>query len=649
MLLISAIGGAGGIGKTWLALHWAHHHLDQFPDGQLFVDLRGFSPDSAPMASAVAVRGFLDALGVDTGRIPVDLQAQTGLWRSLVVHKRMLIVLDNAATAEQVAPLLPGGNSCTVVVTSRRTLTGLITRHGAHHLPLDTLTDDEAQALLTRRLGTARVAAEPHAVAELIELCGGLPLALGLIAGRAHAHPHIPLAEFAADLRSLGLGAFEDDDPATGLPAVLSWSYRALTTQQQVVFGLVGIAPGPDIGLPAAANLTDLPPTHTAKILRDLQQASLLDRDVHGRYSMHDLIRAYATDTAHHHLSGDVREAALRRVVDFYVHTAHTAARLLDPHRPTPQFDPPEPGSHSHPLLDSRAALAWFDTEHPNLLAAQRIAAIHHWHQAVWHLTWTLSTFFGRQGHLHDHLAVWQTGLAASEHLNDHAIHASTHRTLGGAYALLKRHDEAIGHLQQALALAEHHQDPTNQAHAHQMLSWAWDQRGDSRRALEHATHAQGIYCTLGNSVWEARALNQMGWCTARLRDHDLARGHCQDALTLLHDNPDPAGEATAWINLGYIDHHTGHHEQAIHHYQQALTLDHDIGDIYELASVLDGLGHPHAALGQHIQARAVWREALELYRDQHRDDDAARVQRQLDDLDTPDDENEPPSTESAK
>jgi predicted ATPase len=311
-MLISAIRGAGGIGKTWLALHWAHRRLSRFPDGQLFVDLRGFSPDSEPMPSGVAVQGFLDALGVAPGRIPVDPQAQAGLFRSLVAQKRMLIVLDNAADVQQVVPLLPGADSCTVVVTSRRTLTGLITRHGAHHLTLDTLSGDEARALLARRLGTARVAAEPEAVDELVGLCGGFPLALGIIAGRAHTHPRVPLAEFAAELRDLGLGALEDDEPTTSLPAVLSWSYSALTTQQQVVFGLLGIAPGPDIGLPAAASLTGLPPTQTGKVLRSLEEASLLSRDAHGRYSMHDLIRAFATEDANCVASNEKRSATRR-------------------------------------------------------------------------------------------------------------------------------------------------------------------------------------------------------------------------------------------------------------------------------------------------------------------------------------------------
>jgi transcriptional activator/NB-ARC domain-containing protein len=261
-MVISAIGGAGGIGKTWLALHWAHQHLDRFPDGQLFVDLRGFTPAGQPMTPETAVRGLLDGLGVGPDRIPVDLDAQVALYRSTLADKRMLIVLDNAADATQVTPLLPGSPTCTVVITSRRYLPSLVTGHHAHHLPLDVLTDNEARHLLSARLSADRVAAETEAIETLLACCGGFPLALGIVIGRALAHPEFPLAVLAAELANTtdALGVLDDADTAASLPTVLSWSMRALSAEQARVFGLLGIAPGPDISLLAAACLTDLPP-----------------------------------------------------------------------------------------------------------------------------------------------------------------------------------------------------------------------------------------------------------------------------------------------------------------------------------------------------------------------------------------------------
>lgn len=241
---ISAIGGTGGVGKTWLALTWAHRNADRFPDGQLFVDLHGFSPAGRPTEPGDAVRGFLDALGVDPGGLPPDLDALTALYRSLVTGRRMLVVLDNAATADQVIPLLPGSSTCTVLVTGRTTLPSLIDRYGAHHLPLDVLGHTEAHALLATRLGDPRVDAEPETAGELIELCGRHPLALAITARNAATRPAIPLAELAVELRELGLEMLDHDtDPAASLPAVLSWSLRHLTDQQQRVFMLLGIPP----------------------------------------------------------------------------------------------------------------------------------------------------------------------------------------------------------------------------------------------------------------------------------------------------------------------------------------------------------------------------------------------------------------------
>ncbi|NKE62110.1 AfsR/SARP family transcriptional regulator, partial [Lentzea sp. PSKA42] len=330
-VLVSAIGGAGGIGKTWLALHWAHQNAHHFPDGQLFVDLHGFSPTDRPVEPDDAVRGFLTALGVAPDRVPDELDAKAALYRSLVAGKRMLVVLDNAATTDQVVPLLPGSPTCAVLVTGRNKLASLIDRYGARHLQLDVLTDDEARALLVGRLGAERVAAEPGATEDLIDLCGRYPLALSIMTRHAHTRPREPLAEFAAELRELGLDMLDHrDDPAASLPAVLSWSLRGLTTEHQQVFGLLGIAPGPDIGFPAAASLTGLSVARTRMALHALEDASLIDHRPGGRFAMHDLVRAYAATHADA-VPEPVRDAALEQVVDFYLHTAHAAADLVEP------------------------------------------------------------------------------------------------------------------------------------------------------------------------------------------------------------------------------------------------------------------------------------------------------------------------------
>ncbi len=634
-LVIITIGGAGGIGKTWLALHWAHQHAGWFPDGQLFVDLRGFTQAGQPMTPLTAVRGFLNGLGVDPGRIPTGLDAQAGLYRSLVAGKRMLIVLDNAADATQVTPLLPGSPACTVLITSRRYLPSLVTAHHARHIRLGVLTGTEARHLLQARLSAGRLAAEPQAAETLLACCGGFPLALGIIIGRALAHPQFPLSVLAAELTGTSstpgaLEVLDDTDAAASLPAVLSWSVRALTTEQARVFALLAVAPGPDISLPAAIALTALPEAQARAVLLELEQASLVQQHAPGRYRMHDLIRRYATSAAHQELAEEEREAALRRVLDFYTHTGHTAARLLYPHRQPIQLGPPARGVHPQPLTDVAAALVWLDTEHPALLAAQHTAARHAWHRIVFQLAWTLDTFLQRRGHFHDRLAAWRAALDAAAHLPGPAWRIQAQRRLGRAYFVLGCYEEGIGHLHQALALAVQHHDPGQQARAHRMLAVAWGRQGDDRRALDHATRALGLFRALGQPVWEADALNTVGWYAARLGQYDAARTHCQAALTVHRHRHHPEAEAATLDSLGYIAHHTGHHEQAIGYYRQALTVYRSIGNISDAATTLDHLGHPHIALHQHEQARTTWRQAMELYRAQGRTDDAERVLRQL-------------------
>ena len=429
-VVVSAIGGIGGIGKSWLALHWAYQHLDRFPDGQLHVNLRGFDPTGQPTLPTNALRGILDALGVAPAAIPLELDAQVGLYRSLVTDKHMLIVLDNAANAAQVVPLLPGSPTCVVLVTSRDRLTGLVTGYGARTLDLGGLDEAEARELLARHLGYERLAAEPHAVTELLACCAGLPLAISIVAARANAHPEFPLAVLADELgdqssRLDGLGSGD-----AGLRAVLSWSVYALSPRAAAVFGLLGLANGPDISLPAVASLTALPLADVRVVLRELEHAYLVQQPAPGRYRMHDLVRLFAVSQAHHDLPETVHTATVRRLVDFYLHTAHGAQRLLQPLLPLIELDAPAIGCQPHPLDDQTTALAWFTAEDSNLLASQHLAAARGWADDVWRMAWILTTFLYRQGRFRAALATWQAAQTAAGQL-DPAAQTSVHQLLG--------------------------------------------------------------------------------------------------------------------------------------------------------------------------------------------------------------------------
>ncbi|WP_051773219.1 AfsR/SARP family transcriptional regulator [Saccharothrix sp. NRRL B-16314] len=348
-LVLSAIGGPGGIGKTWLALQWAHRHADRFPDGQLFVDLRGFSRGGPPMTPAAAVRGFLEALGVAPRSVPADLDARVRLFRSLVADRRLLVVADNARSADQVVPLLPGSPRCAVVVTSRNRLADLVTRHGAQPVRLDAVTEQESRQVLVGRLGEDRVAAEPAAVRELLACCGGFPLALAIVAGRAAAHPDFPLSAPAAELRDAAtrLSVLDDDDPSSSLPAVLSWSHAALTDEQARAYALLGVAAGADLDLPAAASLVGRTTSATRSVLHALEDNHLVRQQAPGRWRMHPLIKLHAAELAHRDLTEADRDAAHGRLVDFHLNTAHASGMLPGPRTPRPTFSlPPSAAAH---------------------------------------------------------------------------------------------------------------------------------------------------------------------------------------------------------------------------------------------------------------------------------------------------------------
>ncbi|MFJ1760222.1 ATP-binding protein [Amycolatopsis sp. NPDC088138] len=625
---VFALVGPGGAGKTWLALHWAFAHLGHFPDGQLFVDLQGFSPTENPISPAAAIRGFLDALGVEPSTVPVDLQAQSGLLRSLLQRKRILMILDNASDAAQVVPLLPGGSDCVVVVTSRTQLPGLVNNYGAQHVDVGMLTTTEARNLMNHRLGTRRVATEPEALDELLEHCAGYPLALSIVAGRIQMRSSMSLADLAIELRDTSnlLAEFEEDDSISSLPDVLSWSYSSLSTQEARVFRLVGIAPGPDISVTTAANLTGLPERTSKAVLRRLAHISLLNHAPSGRYGMHDLIRLYARERGNDDNFRREAVEAQRRVLDFYLHTANDADQLLDPHATTPcELKATSPASHAIELKDQAHAMEWFNAEYACLQAAQDVAVRQNWHERACLLAWSLAVYRWKRGYIHDNVVACEAGLQAAQRLGNVATLTRAHRNLGAAYARIGKFDDARTQLGRALALAEETRDLPDQARAHRLLVLATqDQRANE--ALEHATMALTLYRSLDNRLLEADALNTVGLLTAQLGRPEEAMVHCHMALDLHRGHNDPDGEAAALEGLGIISRQLGDHTLALQHFEAAHFLFHELGYTYSEAYTLEQIGHTHAASKQHTKAHEAWKEAGKLYEKQGRFDAARNI-----------------------
>ncbi|WP_189134841.1 AfsR/SARP family transcriptional regulator [Wenjunlia tyrosinilytica] len=636
-VVVSAIGGTGGIGKTHLALHWAYRHLDRFGDGQLYVNLRGFDPSEEPLTPSAAIRGFLDALGVASGAVPPDPDARVALYRSLVAGRRMLVVLDNARDSAQVVPLLPGSPSCTVLITSRRQLTGLTATHGAAPLALDMLPEAEAHELLGRHLGPDRLAAEPGAVAALLKHCAGLPLALSIVAARAAAQPGFPLAHLAEELAKTGtrLDALDAGDLSVDLRTVFASSYHALDTAAARGFTLLGLAPGPDISLNAAAELTGTTPARARVLLRTLETAHLIQQHTPDRYRMHDLVRLYAGEQGRHDLDEADRTRALRRLLDFYLHTAYHANRLLYPHWTIRlELGPPSAGCTPHRCADAAEAQQWFQAELPCLQAAPQLARALGWPTLTWQLPEALFNLRLRQGRPGEDLAMWRTAIEAAERLDDPAARAVTHLRLGQASMLAGRYDEARAHLEQALPLFERTGDLLGQGQAHFWLGITWEQQADPQRALLCHEHALDHYRAVGDALHEAGALNTIGWCLAQLGHGEKAHDYCEQALAINRAEGDRYGEALNLESLGYIAHHRGRYRQALEYYHQALTVCQETDSTWSEAEVLGCMGDAHRALGQHAEARQAWRQALDLYQTQHRTEQATHVQQQLNALD---------------
>jgi DNA-binding SARP family transcriptional activator len=634
--VVTVTGGAG-VGKTVLAVHWAHRVAARFPDGQLYVDLRGFDPSGSVVPAADAVRGFLDALGVAAHRVPTDIDAQTALYRSALAGKRMLVLLDNARDADQVRPLLPGTPGCMVVVTSRNELPGLLATAGAYPLRVDLMSATDARRLLARRIGADRLDTEPDATEEMIAQCGRLPLALAIVAARAASRPDFALAAFAEQLRDSRsrLDAFTAGDTATDVRAVFSWSYLALSTQAARLFRLLGLHPASRIGMYAAASLAGVAPGRSRGLLAELARAHLIAEPVPDRYVLHDLLHAYATELANRHDSQDDRRAAHRRMLDHYLHTAHAAALLLHPRRQSIIGTPPPPEITTEALSDQDHAMAWFNREHSVLVAAIGQASDIGLDTYAWRIAWALTDFLDRREHWQDLASAHQAALAAAVRLADAAGQAHAHRGLGAADTQRRRYGEARVHLDRALELFSTLEDHTAQADTLLDLGFLFERQGRHADALESAHRALALLTTVERPTEKARALNNVGWYSTLLGRHEDALVSCRQALDLFKDLDDRSGQTATLDSLARAHYHLGQYQQAIDCRRLALDLCRGTGNNQLQAAILIRLGDVHNAAGDPHSAHDAWQRAVDLLDEiDHQDADTARTK--LDPVATP-------------
>jgi DNA-binding SARP family transcriptional activator/Tfp pilus assembly protein PilF len=615
---IAVVTGTAGVGKTSTVVHWAHRVADQFTDGQLYVNLRGFSPSRRPMTPSEAIRGFLDALEVPLQRMPATIDAQAGLYRSLLAGRRMLVVLDNAHDVDQVRPLLPGSSGCVVVVTSRDQLSGLIASEGAHSISLDLLTDDEAYGLLESHLGPQRLAVEPDAAAGLVERCARLPLALSVAAARAVVDPELWLARLASQLADARdrLDQLDAGEHATNLRAVLSWSYRGLSPEAARLFRLLGLHPGPDLTAAAAASLAGLEVSDVPRLLRELIRTHLVAEHVPGRFTFHDLLRAYAAELAAATDTEADRRAAIHRMLDHYLHTAHAADLLLRQHHLAFALPLPQTGVVVEPIAGQTEGLSWFGAERAVLMAATELANDSGFETHAWKLAATLGEFLGRRGHPRDLATVQSTALEAARRSADPSGQAHAHRGLARANAFLGQYDDAETNFRNALCLYGEVGDVIAQASTHLGLAGLAERRGDHHEALDHSRRGLDLFRTTDDRSGQGRALNMVGWYEGHLGNHERALDFCQQALTLHQETGDRRALADTLDSVGYALHQLGDHRRAIEHYQDALDLQREFGDHRGEADTLTHLGDSQLAAGDPNAARLCWQRALAILDD---------------------------------
>jgi len=628
-VVIAAISGMAGVGKTALAIEWATKIAARFPDGQLYVNLRGYDVEAPPVAPDDVTSWFLSALGVPALEIPVSAPARLGLYRSVLANRRVLIMLDNARNEAQVRPLLAGGPGCLVVVTSRASLTGLVASAGAHPLPLRPMNQDEAWRLLAARLGDHRLAAEPDAAMNLLMACGGLPLGLAITAAQVAVSSSLTLAELADRLASDAdrLSVLDTGDEATTARAVFSWSFRRLSESAARAFGLLGLHGGPDISLPATASLAGLEPAAASRVLAELTNASLVSEYRPGRYLLHDLLRSYAAEQARAAMPGDEVRAALLRSLDHYLHTAASAPGYAFP---LTAITPPLPGVRPERLTEASQLSDWLRSEHLVLMEAIAQAASLGAARYAWQLCYLLGVLLARDGHWADWDACGQVALDAAARAGDYEGLVQLHVSLASRADILGDPTAARQHNLKSLEYCKLAGDRVGEARAHAniaqtvmlrfrgMAEPSAPPRDEIDLGMVHAEQAAKLFRAIGSPHGEGLALTALATLYCELGSYKLAGELCDQALGLQRDAGNQQGQVYAWHALADMHRRRDEYAEAARCYHEALNVPVEFSPrlYWHRALVFTHFGDSELASGDLVAARAAWQRALQILDD---------------------------------
>ncbi|MGW0218877.1 AfsR/SARP family transcriptional regulator [Micromonospora chokoriensis] len=611
---VLAIDGIPGIGKTSLAIHLAHQLADAYPDGQLYVDLQGFDPDQSPLHPAEALQGFLNALGVADADMPASQHARSGLYRSVLASRRILVVLDNAHSVEQVRSLLPGAPGCLVLVTSRKRLTGLATAHGAHLMTLDVLSQEDARSFLTARVGTARASADPPALDEIVERCGRLPLALAVVAGRALSHPDHSLSAIARELRDAQGSLDGFSDMGYDIRAIFSWSYRMLGARAARMFRLLSLQPVPDVTVPAMASLAGVPVGEARLLVGELVGTGLIVEHTPGRFTTHDLVWSYARELVHLHEDDEVREQASRRLVQHYQQTAYAASRLL---APAQALDPPKAmDTVAVGQVDNATeAVAWLNADRHVLKAVVHRQIEDGDAASAWRLAMSLRTFYQREGWWQDWATVARACLRAATTAGDAIGRAHMVHSLAGAEHALGDDDTAARLLRQALDLYNGLNCRSEQALVYRDLGQVSSTQKNYRDAAAHHERALRLVELLDDLPNQVSVLCGLATAYAGHGRHDASTDLVGRALSIAEALGDLDGQGLCHETLAHVRRVGGDLPAALVGMKRAAAVYRQAGWRMNRVGCLVHLGDIAAAVDDQVGAREAWQEALDLVR----------------------------------
>lgn len=616
---VVVISGAAGMGKTALAVQWSHRAAADFPDGQVFLDLRGHDPAAAVPASDALAHVLAGLDQPDVGG-PADGPARVGLYRSLTLDRRMLILADNAGTVAQILPLVPANTTTLLVVTSRHRLTALKTHHAVKVIALDALRPDEALDLLDSVLGTQRLHREPDSAAQLIELCDRMPLALQIAAAKLTSRPLRDIADLAEEL-STGerLDELSVEGDSRNLRTVFATTYEVLEPTTARVFRALGLHPGTTFSPHLAASAADVAPAAARQALDELAAVHLVTEIANGRYRFHDLIRLYARECAQRGESEQARADIADRILDWYLAVADAANKIVDRGRDRVRVAVAHPPATLPFRPDAGQALSFLDGERDNLLPVLTYAVDHGRPDTAWQMTYLVTGFFDSRGHWTQRIQLCRLGLAAARAAGDPVAEGLMGSGLGVAYLTTRSFDDALTTLNQALHVLRAHGDKRGEAHVRNNIAVALAGARRFAEAVDAYGQALALHLAEGNKLGVTLTLSNLGDAYVRMGRADLALGHLSRALAASREIGNPRLEAVALGGLGQAHRDRGEWELATARFHDALTLRRQAGDRRYEAETLNNLGLTELARQRLTPAREHFHQALTLSR-QHAD-----------------------------